>query len=64
MAQKIEVNDGVAKVDFSKQMEFEMGGSCRVGLIRLQVEETLKQFPEIKQVIISVDGRTEDILQP
>jgi len=61
---KIEFADGTVRVDFNKQMEFEMGGSCRVGLIRLQIEETLKQFPEIKHVLICVDGRTEDILQP
>jgi len=35
-----------------------------VGSIRSQIESTLKQFPSVKQVIISVDGRTDDILQP
>lgn len=62
--QKFSIEDGVAKVDFDKQMEFQMGGSCRVAAIRAQITQTLKQFPEIKDVIISVDGRTEDILQP
>jgi hypothetical protein len=61
---KLTIVDGVAKVDFSAKMDEKMGGSCRVGLIRRQIEETLKQFPSIKSVVISVEGRTEDILQP
>ncbi|MFA6145869.1 MAG: GerMN domain-containing protein [Patescibacteria group bacterium] len=55
---------GTAKVDFDKQLEFQVGGSCRVSAIRAQITETLKQFPTVKNVIISIDGRTEDILQP
>lgn len=55
---------GVAKVDFDEQMEFQVGGSCRVAAIRAQITETLKQFPTVDDVIISINGRTEDILQP
>ncbi len=62
--QKLFIENGVAKVDFNSQMEFQVGGSCRVSAIRAQVEQTLKQFSTIKSVVISVDGRTEDILQP
>jgi len=62
--QKLVVENGTAKVDFDKQMEYQMGGSCRVSAIRSQITETLKQFSTVKNVIISVDGRTEDILQP
>jgi spore germination protein GerM len=61
---KLTIEGGVARVDFDKQMEFEMGGSCRVSAIRAQITETLKQFPSVQSVIISVEGRTEDILQP
>jgi hypothetical protein len=61
---KLTIIDGMAKADFDKKLEEGVAGSCRVGLIRKQIEETLKQFPSIKSVIISVDGRTEDILQP
>ena len=32
--------------------------------IRVQITETLEQFPTVDSVIISIDGRTEDILQP
>ena len=62
--QKLTIENGIAKVDFDEQMEFQMGGSCRVTAIRAQIIQTLKQFPTIKDVVISVDGRAEDILQP
>jgi len=41
-----------------------VAGSCRVGAIRAQIEETLKQFPTVQNVIISVNGNTENILEP
>ncbi len=62
--QKLTIVDGVAKVDFNQTIENGMGGSCRVSAIRAQIIETLKQFSTVKSVVISVDGRTEDILQP
>jgi spore germination protein GerM len=62
--QKLVIENEIAKVDFDEQMEFQMGGSCRVSAIRSQITETLKQFPTVKSVVISVNGRTEDILQP
>lgn len=62
--QRLEVKDGVAKVDFNDKLEFQVGGSCRVAAISAQITETLKQFSTIKNVIISINGRTEDILQP
>lgn len=62
--QKLTIENDVAKVDFDKQLEFQVGGSCRVAAISAQIRETLKQFPTVKDVIISIDGRTEDILQP
>jgi len=62
--QKLVIENGVAKVEFDEQLEFQVGGSCRVSAIRAQIRETLKQFPTVGEVIISIDGRTEDILQP
>jgi len=62
--QKLTIDNGTAKVDFDKQLEFQVGGSCKVSAIRAQIIETLKQFPTVQNVIISIDGRTEDILQP
>lgn len=62
--QSIIIEQGIARVDFDEQMEFQVGGSCRVAAIRAQIVDTLKQFPTVNEVVISVDGRTEDILQP
>jgi len=58
------IGDGVARVDFDRRMQEEVGGSCRVGAIRSQIETTLKQFPTVKSVVISVDGNVEEALQP
>ncbi len=58
------ITGGIAKVDFNDALTAGVAGSCRVGMIRLQIEQTLKQFPTVKSVVISVNGRTEDILQP
>lgn len=58
------IENGVAKVDFDKQMQYQLGGSCRVSAIRSQIENTLKQFPTVQSVIISVDGNVEEALQP
>lgn len=60
----INIEGGVVKVDFSQEFNTGVAGSCRVIAIRSQVEETLKQFPEVKNVIISVDGNSENLLQP
>ena len=58
------VEDDIVKVDFDEQLGFQVGGSCRVLAIRSQITETLVQFSEINDVIISINGRIEDILQP
>lgn len=60
----VSISNGVAKADFDEQLEFQVGGSCRVSAIRAQIEETLKQFSTVTSVVISINGRTEDILQP
>ena len=62
--QRIAIESGVAYVDFSAIGGDFIGGSCKTQAVRAQIEETLKQFPEIKEVVISVDGETEEILQP
>jgi hypothetical protein len=56
--------NGVAKADFSSELESGVGGSCRTAAIRAQITETLKQFPTVKSAVISVEGKTEGILQP
>lgn len=62
--QRLTIENGVAKVDFDEKLEFQVGGSCRVSAIRAEITDTLKQFPTVNSVIISINGRTEDILQP
>jgi spore germination protein GerM len=62
--QKLSIIDGVAKIDFNETLEQGVGGSCKVAAIRAQITQTLKQFSSVKDVIISINGRTEDILQP
>lgn len=51
-------------VDFDETLQRGVAGSCRVLAIRSQITNTLKQFPGINDVVISIDGRTDDILQP
>jgi hypothetical protein len=60
----IKIVNGTAYADLNEQLKNEMGGSCRVTAVRSQITDTLKQFSNVKNVVISVNGRTEDILQP
>ncbi len=60
----ISLKNGIAYVDFDEQLEFQVGGSCRVAAIRAQIEKTTGQFQTIQKTVISINGRTEDILQP
>ena len=64
LVQSLSIREGVAYADFNEALQFQIGGSCRVSAIRAQITETLKQFPTVSSVVISIDGRTEDILQP
>lgn len=61
---KVTIKDSTAYADFGASLEEQVGGSCKVAAIASQIKETLKQFSAVKDVVISVDGRTEDILQP
>ena len=60
---KLTIIEGLATIDFSKELN-EVGGSCMVSAIRAQITETLKQFSTVKEVLITINGRSEDILQP
>jgi len=59
----ITITNGVALVDFNGTIENGVT-SCGGGMRIWQIRETLLQFPTIKTVKFSVDGRTEDIFQP
>lgn len=60
---ELSVVNGVARVDFSKGLSSVEGGSCNVLMVRSQIENTLLQFPDVNEVIISIDGSVE-VLQP
>lgn len=60
----LEVVDGVAFVDFNEKLDEGVAGSAMVTSIRGQIEKTLLAFPHIDNVIISINGETEEILQP
>jgi spore germination protein GerM len=60
----LEIRDGVVFADFSDILEKGVAGSCRVIAIRSQIEHTLYPFSPSGKVVISINGRTEDILQP
>ncbi len=61
---EITIGKGAVIADFDMTLEKGMGGSCRVSTVRSQLEQTLKAVYPDDQVILSVNGRTEDILQP
>ncbi|MFA6536256.1 MAG: GerMN domain-containing protein [Candidatus Paceibacterota bacterium] len=58
------INNSRAYADFDEALDYGVAGSCRVIAIRSQIAATLEQFPTIKEVVISVNGRTAEILQP
>lgn len=60
----LNIKDSVATIDFDEQLQFQVGGSCRISAIYAQIKQTLKQFSSVKTVVISINGQTEDILQP
>lgn len=62
--QQLSIVEGTAEVDLSEQLEAGAGGSCRAQAIRSQIETTLLQFSAVDSVVISVDGRVDDVLQP
>ncbi len=59
----IMIEDGVAYADFSSELEVS-GGSAMVMMIREQIEKTLLQFETIDSVVISIEGDSEEVLQP
>lgn len=53
-----------AYVDFNEFLEQGIAGSCKVSAIRNQINQTLLQFPGIKNVVISINGNSTSTLQP
>lgn len=59
----IEIKDEIAYVDLNSQAD-KGGGSCSMAARVAQIKQTLLQFSTIKDVVLSIDGRLEDIFQP
>lgn len=60
----LRIENGQAFADFEQTLESGVAGSCRVLAIRAQIAATLRQFPTVREVTVSIEGRTEGILQP
>ncbi len=61
---ELTIEDGVARVDFSSELNEGVAGSATVMAIRDQIEATLLQFDTVDEVVISIEGESEKILQP
>ncbi len=60
----IYIEDRIVYADFNEALDEGVAGSAWVTSIRDQIEKTLIQFETVDEVVISVNGETEDILQP
>jgi hypothetical protein len=57
LLRKVTLSSGVATLDFSSDIKNGMEGSCEIDMIKAQINETLKQFPTIKEVKITIEGK-------
>lgn len=62
--QSIVIQDGIATVDFSQELDADVAGSAWVTMIREQIEQTLMQFETVDEVVITINGSEQDVLQP
>ncbi len=62
--QRLEIENGIAYVDFNETLQENVAGSATVMAIREQIEKTLMQFETVNEVVISIDGDVDSILQP
>lgn len=51
-------------VDFDDSLMAGVGGSCRVASMKSQILNTLKQFDNVKEAIITINGRAEGVFEP
>ena len=56
--------DGVAIADFSKELAAYGGDSQRASRIHAQVTRTLLEFPAIHDVLITIEGQHDRLLEP
>lgn len=60
----LRIEHSTAYADFDQNLDKNIGGSCKVSAMRAQITETLKQFPTVQNVVISVNGNIDEALQP
>lgn len=60
----LNIKNGVAYANFNEKLTEGVGGTCLTSKIRSQIENTLKQFPTVKEVQIEVNGKTLGVLEP
>lgn len=61
---EIIINEDKIQLDFTEALQDRVGGSCRVNHIYRQLTKTVKQVSGKEDIVISIDGQTQDILQP
>ncbi len=62
--QDIRIENNIAFVDFNEELQEGVAGSAWVTMIRSQISTTLTQFDTVNDVVISINGETEGILEP
>ena len=60
----LRIVDGVAYADFDRRLLEHDGGAARAKSIARVVALTLEQFSTVREVVLSVEGRTEGVVQP
>lgn len=60
----LKIERGMAFVDFSEELRAYGGGSAWALTLEAQIKKTLLQFANVDSVKISIEGETEDALQP
>jgi hypothetical protein len=58
------LSDGIAVADFSKELAAYGDESRRASLIHAQITRTLLEFPAIHDVLITIDGQRDRLLEP
>lgn len=61
LIQKFDIKDGVAYVDFNSVFVAGLDNDCKLKSVYAQIENTLKNFPNVTSFIISIDGKTSSI---
>jgi hypothetical protein len=60
----VKILAGAAYVVFSKEFLAYGADPCRLGLIKAALRESLKQFPRVGGVMISIEGKENEMINP